>query len=412
MATDLLTTKVLSWYLMDESHLEGTGFCTDDDLTIDHVVPQQLGGPCCIYNFVLMKRSINSHFGKYYSKEKEALLGPTICAAAENVTKLIRRQGLERAEITHFDPMATPCPQPTRKRVGRMDQVEETDCDEEACDSQKDAKMPRWAPKTTKEVEVVAAVAVVVEEAAEAVAAAAPKVAAAAEVAVAAPPPSSQEAMLQIGRGQLSAAKDATKSVADTQGADWKQVMLNSIAEGKLPTFDIDGSPCVVKAFFNEFAEGIGGECLLFVNTPDMDKAIGVPTGQRSEAMRLLRQLVKLVNESNPGHISIREGVPTKRNGTKYAWFALSSSGWKALSDAARASSPQTLDSAVRKRGQQTSIDAAVQDEMNEAGLVQCYTCTMPVLDTKDPEFAQKKAAIERIATRGTKMTACSCGGH
>ena len=261
-----------------------------------------------------------------------------------------------------------------------------------------------------EEEEVVLEEEVVVEEEEEE---AAEEEVVAAEAAAAAPPPTLQEAMLaQIGRGQLPAAKDAPKSVADTQGAGWKQVMLNSIAEGKLPTFDIDGSPGVVKAFFYEFAEGIGGECLLFVNTPDMDEAIGVPTGQRSEAMRLLRQLVKLVNESNPGHISIREGVPTKRNGTKYAWFALSLRGRNALSDAARSSSPQTLDSAVRKRGQQTSIDAAVQDEMNEAGLVQCYTCTMPVLDTKDPDFAQKKAAIERIATRGTKMAACSCGGH
>jgi hypothetical protein len=131
MATDLLTAKVLSWYLMDTSHLQGTGFSIHDDLTIDHVVPQQLGGPCCIYNFVLMSRSTNSHFGKYYSKEKEGFLGPTICAAAENVTKLIRRQGLERAEITHFNPLASPCPQPTRKRVDRTDSVEESDGDEE-----------------------------------------------------------------------------------------------------------------------------------------------------------------------------------------------------------------------------------------------------------------------------------------
>ena len=66
----LRTDYVLSYYLADPERLLGTGLTTDDDLTVDHVIAYELGGVDSIYNFHLMKRSANSHFGEFYTAEK------------------------------------------------------------------------------------------------------------------------------------------------------------------------------------------------------------------------------------------------------------------------------------------------------------------------------------------------------
>ena len=67
---ELHTYFVLSYYLEDPERLLGTGLTADDDLTIDHVIAHELGGVDSIFNFHLMTRSVNAHFGEFYSPEK------------------------------------------------------------------------------------------------------------------------------------------------------------------------------------------------------------------------------------------------------------------------------------------------------------------------------------------------------
>ena len=208
-----------------------------------------------------------------------------------------------------------------------------------------------------------------------------------------------------LGGGSVNAANQTQPALPSE---DWKQTMLDNIAAGKLPIFSVDEAPGIVQSFLKEFAQSRHSECNLVAFTPELDKALGVPSDCHGEAMRLLRELMR----ASPDEIKIREGVPLKRNGTKYAWAVLSQVGWSTLLDTARASTPRALNSAIRKRGQKTTIDAAIQREMDEAGLHSCHTCTMPVLDTKDTQFMEKKAAIERIATRGVKLNPCECGAH
>jgi hypothetical protein len=379
MATDLLTTKALSWYLMDESHLEGTGFSMGDDLTIDHVVPQQLGGPCCIYNFVLMERSTNSHFGKYYSKEKEAFLGSTICAAAENVTKLIRRQGLERAEIIHFDPLATPCPQPTRKRMRGMDQVEE------AYGAREDAKTPRWSPVLQP---LTSPTPLPTSE---------PLCATPLPELSPPPPPLSpptwQEALEQL--------------VPQPTPLQWKAELLQKIARGEVPATDSEDAPKSVRKALLAFADDHGDGCLIFATTPNTYEALGVPDEKgRAYAGWIVHELIRRVPDAEK-EVKLNLGLPG--GGTKYTWCVLSRGGCEALARAAQESTVGDLNSAVRVRSEQ-SKRCAMMDALAAQGLHECPECCSPILDTSDPQYIEKDALIQSIGKRGAVLSCCDCG--
>lgn len=54
---------------------------------LDHIIPEQLGGVSCVFNCVFMPSSANSHFGKYYTKEKCKYMGVAVCTHAESFAK-------------------------------------------------------------------------------------------------------------------------------------------------------------------------------------------------------------------------------------------------------------------------------------------------------------------------------------
>lgn len=196
----------------------------------------------------------------------------------------------------------------------------------------------------------------------------------------------------------------------ESGGIEWKNAMLKDIAEGKLLEYTVDQVPPSVKQLHTELGEARGEACRITAGTPDVYASIGVDDPKkRPQAAAVLRELARTLPSSQ---LRIKEAVPLVRNGTKYPWFVMSSSGWDAFRTTATTLDAAELNSRIRQRGMETMINEAVQRELNEQGLTCCYTCTMPVLDTDDPEFNEKKRVIERVARRGAPLQRCACGGH
>ena len=104
----LRTDFVLSYYLADPERLLGTGLTAADDLTVDHVIAYELGGLDSIFNFHLMTRSANSHFGEFYTAEKVHFIGSENAKVAQRVVRLARQQGADRFDASTFSPSTSP----------------------------------------------------------------------------------------------------------------------------------------------------------------------------------------------------------------------------------------------------------------------------------------------------------------
>ena len=63
-----------------------------------------------------MKRSVNAHFGEFYSAEKVHFIGSENAKVAQRVVRLARQQGADRFDASTFSPTAAECPAPPRKR--------------------------------------------------------------------------------------------------------------------------------------------------------------------------------------------------------------------------------------------------------------------------------------------------------
>ena len=81
------------------------------------------------------------------------------------------------------------------------------------------------------------------------------------------------------------------------------------------------------------------------------------------------------------------------------------------LRGAARQHTPETLGSLAREhKKSQLKISRAVQSELAAQGLTSCETCTMPLMDTTDPDFERKAQLITTIGSRDFQFTSsCKC---
>ena len=120
------TTIITDWFkkywfgdsVHGEKRLGEAGFTRDQlvNLTTHHIVPEDLGGPDCIYNYHLMLRGVNSHFGSLFTKESIAWVGTEHAHVAKAVSKFVKRQTADGVSIKKFDPYALSCP---TKAVGK-----------------------------------------------------------------------------------------------------------------------------------------------------------------------------------------------------------------------------------------------------------------------------------------------------
>jgi len=120
------TTIITDWFkkywfgdsVHGEKRLREAGFTREQlvNLTTHHIVPEDLGGPDCIYNYHLMLRGVNSHFGSLFTKESIAWVGTEHAHVAKAVSKFVKRQTADGVSIKKFDPYALSCP---TKAVGK-----------------------------------------------------------------------------------------------------------------------------------------------------------------------------------------------------------------------------------------------------------------------------------------------------
>ena len=120
------TTTITDWFkkywfgdsVHGEKRLREAGFTREQlvNLTTHHIVPEDLGGPDCIYNYHLMLRGVNSHFGSLFTKESIAWVGTEHAHVAKAVSKFVKRQTADGVSIKKFDPYALSCP---TKAVGK-----------------------------------------------------------------------------------------------------------------------------------------------------------------------------------------------------------------------------------------------------------------------------------------------------
>merc|ERR1712118_193077 len=82
---------------------------------------------------------------------------------------------------------------------------------------------------------------------------------------------------------------------------------------------------------------------------------------------------------------------------TKYFWFILKGSEWKALQESAGATSVQELSLELHrdiKEAHTQSINADVLRELDQQGIGVCQHCTMPLLSPYDPQFEAEKQIV------------------
>ena len=121
--TDVTTVLVTRWSKRDwfgdaergQQRAKEAGFSSADlaNLTVHHIVPRELGGLDSVYNYHLVVKSINSHFGARVTNESMAWVGQEAFHVASRLAQHERRTGSK----ANFDPFAARCPtNPVKKR--------------------------------------------------------------------------------------------------------------------------------------------------------------------------------------------------------------------------------------------------------------------------------------------------------
>ena len=188
----------------------------------------------------------------------------------------------------------------------------------------------------------------------------------------------------------------------------WPKGMLARIGRGDLQLFQREAVP-------KSLLRGLGGGAgMLFSGAlPEVFASLGVPRehGPRVEAALLLRQLLRSVPAAQLSEAKNKLCEPgAGANGNRYYWFALTEQGMKALRAAAQQHTPETLGALVSEQQKQLKISRAVQLQLAAQGLTSCETCTMPVLDTTDPDFERKAQLMTTIGSRDFQFAnPCKC---
>ena len=109
---------ILEWYKQNEGELDKCGFTAEEraDLTVDHLVPNLLGGTDSVYNRIIMPRVLNAFFGDYVSPEKEAYVGVENMHVARMSQVYFRTKCVAQHTDARFDPNFIACPRRAVKR--------------------------------------------------------------------------------------------------------------------------------------------------------------------------------------------------------------------------------------------------------------------------------------------------------
>jgi hypothetical protein len=179
----------------------------------------------------------------------------------------------------------------------------------------------------------------------------------------------------------------------------WKESMLKKLQSEEIQATKLEDAPKSIRKLCSADSVIIG-------TTPSMYEALRISQSNKIRAGMMLQELMRRVSACN---VTIKHHLTLPGGSTQYSWFVLSADGMKELAEAARTSAAD-LDTHIGNRGFQQMINRAVQKELAEQGLHCCTTCTMPVLDTDDPQYEQKAALIQEVGRRGVALKACGCG--
>ena len=96
----------------------------------------------------------------------------------------------------------------------------------------------------------------------------------------------------------------------------------------------------------------------------------------------------------------------------KKAWFLTTVGDLAEMRKNAAETDPHTLRLHTRKRNEKLKLNTAIQKAMWDAGIERCATCTAPILNPHDPEYAEKVARIERMSNNPLPKCICCAGAN
>ena len=94
----------------------------------------------------------------------------------------------------------------------------------------------------------------------------------------------------------------------------------------------------------------------------------------------------------------------------RYMWFLSTADDLKEMQAKAAESDPSTLRQGTRKHNKKVKVNEEVQKALSEGGVRQCTTCSMPIFNPHDSEYAEKMKRIEKMWEG--PLPKCSCGAH
>jgi len=112
LVTHWFKTKWFSHEVLGPRRMADAGFSSVDIpfITTHHIIPQGVGGPDSVYNFALVPRPVNSHFGNLITQEAIAWVGMAQAHVAFQIGKFSARRNASAHDESTFDPFAVDCP--------------------------------------------------------------------------------------------------------------------------------------------------------------------------------------------------------------------------------------------------------------------------------------------------------------
>ena len=122
----VLTSLVTNWFKrfwfgderLGPKRLLDAGFTKYEmlHLTTHHIVPNDLGGADSVYNYHLVLRNINSHFGELFTRESIAWVGVEHAHVAKSFCKFAKNMTHDDLNGQKFDPFRLQCPRTAIKK--------------------------------------------------------------------------------------------------------------------------------------------------------------------------------------------------------------------------------------------------------------------------------------------------------
>ena len=182
----------------------------------------------------------------------------------------------------------------------------------------------------------------------------------------------------------LKTAVDLQTTAEATKALQWKNALRLKLAKDESPVTDPTGAPKSVRKALDAFTEQHGEGCVILATTPLTYTALGVPeVKDRAAAGWMLQELVRRVSDQEK---STLPNLISPGGSTKHTWFILTPAGRAELAAAARDSTVEGLDSAVRVRSNETmreTMRKAAMEELRAQGLHECHECLGPVLNPR-----------------------------